>query len=593
MGDEPAFLGVTKSLQGAAWQARPVERRHVDGIVRQGLDPMAARLLAGRGVTPEYAQAALNPKLRDQMPDPLVLADMDRAVEAVLDAVEARQRIVILADYDVDGGTSGATLLTWLQAAGADAGVFVPDRLKDGYGPSPAIVRRIKEAGAGLLITVDCGAAAYEALNEAAVIGLDVVVFDHHLMHDIPPPARAVVNPNRQDDTSGLGHLTAAGVTFLAAVALNRAARARGLAPPEGSFDMMGLLDLTALGTICDVAPLTGLNRVFVTQGLKVLEKLARPGLAALSTVGEVKRPGTVNAAGWAFGPRLNAGGRIGDSSVAVRLLATDDPKLAYQLAQELDVLNQERRAIEQDVTEAALAMVAAGQAGDPKGPCLVVGHPGWHPGVIGIVAGRLKEKFHRPVVVLGSADPDDAVAKGSGRSIGGVNLGAAIAAAVKAGVIEAGGGHAMAAGMTTRFDAMARLRDFLSNNMAADAKQAVASRSLVLDGLVGLGGVSVELLDLLDQVAPYGPGWPEPLFAASPVRPVMCKEVGTGHLQTVFVDDTGTRLRTIAFRAMGTPLGDALQGRDQLHVALKLKRSDWAGGNGVDVEVIDAATVV
>jgi single-stranded-DNA-specific exonuclease len=588
-----AFLNVTRSLQGAAWQARVVDRTHVDGIIRQGLDPMAARLLAGRGVVPEQAQAALTPKLRDQMPDPLVLADMDRAVEAVLDAVEARQRIVILADYDVDGGTSGATLLTWLQAAGADAGVFVPDRLKDGYGPSPSIVRRIKEAGAGLLITVDCGAAAYDALNEAAAIGLDVVVFDHHLMHDTPPPARAVVNPNRLDDTSGLGHLTAAGVTFLAAVALNRAARARGLAPPEGSFDMMGLLDLTALGTICDVAPLTGLNRVFVTQGLKVLEKLARPGLAALSTVGEVKRPGTVNAAGWAFGPRLNAGGRIGDSSVAVRLLATDDPKLAYQLAQELDVLNQERRAIEQDVTEAATAMVAAGQAGDPEGACLVVGHPGWHPGVIGIVAGRLKEKFHRPVVVLGSADPHDTVAKGSGRSIGGVNLGAAIAAAVKAGVIVAGGGHAMAAGLTTRFDAIDRLRDFLSDSMAADAEQAVASRSLVLDGLVGLGGVTVELLDLLDQVAPYGPGWPEPLFAASPVRPVMCKEVGTGHLQTVFVDDTGTRLRTIAFRALGTPLGDALQGKNPLHVALKLKRSDWAGGNGVDVEVIDAAPVV
>lgn len=592
-----AFLDVTRSLNGARWEARQVDRTDVDAIIRQGLDPMAARLLAGRGVAPGEAQAALNPKLRDQMPDPLVLADMDRAVAAVLDAVQAGQKIVILADYDVDGGTSGATLLTWLQAFGADAGVFVPDRLKDGYGPSPAIVRRIKEAGAGLLITVDCGAAAYDALNEAHAIGLDVVVFDHHLMHDTPPPARAVVNPNRLDDASGLGHLTAAGVTFLAAVALNREARARGMVPSADAaatgFDLMGLLDLTALGTICDVAPLTGLNRVFVAQGLKVLAKLARPGLAALSQVGEVKRPGTVNAAGWAFGPRLNAGGRIGDSSVAVRLLATDDPHLARQLAGELDLLNQERRAIEQDVADAAGAMIAAGEAGDPAGPFLLVGRPGWHPGVIGIVAGRLKERFHRPVVVLGSADPDDLVAKGSGRSINGVNLGAAVAAAVKAGVIDAGGGHAMAAGLTTRFDAMDQVRAFLGAALAADAAVAVAGRSLVFDGLVGLGGVSVELLDLLDQVAPYGPGWPEPLFAASPVRPIFSKEVGTGHLQTVLVDDTDTRLRTIAFRAIGTPLGDALQGRAPLHVALKLKRSDWSGGNGVDVEVVDAAPAV
>ena len=588
-----AFLNVTASLNGARWEARQVERVTVDAIIRQGLDPMAARLLAGRGVAPGDAQAALNPKLRDQMPDPLVLADMDRAVAAVLDAMQAGQKIVILADYDVDGGTSGATLLTWLQAVGADAGVFVPDRLKDGYGPSPAIVRQIKDAGAGLLITVDCGAAAYDALNEAHAIGLDVVVFDHHLMHDTPPPAKAVVNPNRLDDTSGLGHLTAAGVTFLAAVALNREARARGLVPATGGFDLMGLLDLTALGTICDVAPLTGLNRVFVAQGLKVLGKLARPGLAALSQVGEVKRPGTVNAAGWAFGPRLNAGGRIGDSSVAVRLLATDDPTLATRLAGELDLLNQERRAIEQDVAEAASAMIAAGEAGDPAGPFLLVGRPGWHPGVIGIVAGRLKERFHRPVVVLGSADPDDPVAKGSGRSIGGVNLGAAVAAAVKAGVIDAGGGHAMAAGLTTRFDAMDSVRAFLSEAVEADTRVAVAGRSLVFDGLVGLGGVNVELLDLLDQVAPYGPGWPEPLFAASPVRPIFCKEVGTGHLQTVLVDDTDTRLRTIAFRAIGTPLGDALQGKAPLHVALKLKRSDWSGGNGVDVEIIDAAPAV
>lgn len=588
-----AFLNVTRSLNGALWQARQVEREALDAIVRQGLDPMAARLLAGRGVDPAGAMAALSPKLRDQMPDPLVLADMDRAVDAVLDAVSKGHQITILADYDVDGGTSGATLLTWLQAAGANADVFVPDRLKDGYGPSPAIVRRIKEAGSGLLITVDCGAAAYEALEEADRIGLAVVVFDHHLMHDAPPPAKAVVNPNRLDDTSGLGHLTAAGVTFLAAVALNRAAKARGIGPPDGSFDMLGLLDLTALGTICDVAPLTGLNRVFVAQGLKVLERLARPGLAALAEVGAVKRPGTVNAAGWAFGPRLNAGGRIGDSATAVRLLSTNDPVLARQLAAELDLLNQERRAIEQDVAEAAGQMIASGQAGDPDGPFILVGKAGWHPGVIGIVAGRLKERFHRPVVVLGSADEADTIAKGSGRSIGGVNLGAAVAAAVKAGVIGSGGGHAMAAGLTTRFDAMDGLRAFMSAAVATDAATAIAGRELVFDGLVGLSGISAELLDLLDTVAPFGPGWAEPLFAASAVRPIMCKEVGTGHLQTVFVDDSGTRLRTIAFRALGTPLGDALQGRAPLHLALKLKRSDWSGGNGVDVEVIDAAPAV
>jgi single-stranded-DNA-specific exonuclease len=593
------FLGVHKSLTGRRWLARCPDGQSAqslgvmeEALRRTGIGPIEAKLLVARGGTPETTQRILSPRLKTELPEPLTMQDMAKAVDAILAAVQGGQTITILADYDVDGGTSGAMLLGWFKALGAKAGVFVPDRIVDGYGPSPKIVNKIKASGTDLLITVDCGAAAYDALNEAHAIGLDVVVFDHHLMHAAPPPALAVVNPNRGDDTSGLGHLTAAGVVFVALVALNRAARERGMMEGRPAFDLLARLDLAALGTICDVAPLTGLNRAFVAQGLKVLGTLANPGLAALAVTSKLKESDSVYAAGWVFGPRLNAGGRVGDSSLAVRLLSTSDPLEAAQIAEELEVLNAERRAIEGNVLEEAIIRVENGEAGPLDGPLLMLGAPGWHPGIIGIVAGRLKDRFHKPVIVIGSADPDDPLAKGSGRSIAGVNLGAAISGAASAGTIIGGGGHAMAAGLTLEFAKLAQVHADLSARLRDEAVAATGARDLSVDALIGVAGANRDLISAMDQVSPYGAGWPDPVFGFANVRPFAASMVGAGHIRLVLEDENGAKIRAIAFRANATPLGDALLGRAPLHVIARVKKDEWRGGEAVDCEILDASPV-
>ena len=590
-----AFLGIELSLAGRRWTQRcpPALQDHdlgplEEGVRRLGIAPIQAKLLVARGATPDTALRILSPRLKHELPEPFSMMDMEKAVTAILAAVRTKQAITILADYDVDGGTSGALLLGWFQAIGANASVFVPDRIVDGYGPSPKIVNKIKNSGTDLLITVDCGAAAYAALEEAARIGLDVVVFDHHLMHDKPPPALAVVNPNRPDDHSGLGNLTAAGVVFVALVALNRAAREQGDGMPP--FDLLARLDLAALGTICDVAPLTGLNRALVAQGLKVQAQLSNVGLAALAETSKLKDPGSVYASGWVFGPRLNAGGRVGDSSLAVRLLSTSDKLEAQKLAEELEILNAERRAIEANVLEEAIARVERGEAGPLDGPLLMLGAPGWHPGIIGIVAGRLKDKFHRPAIVIGSADPDDPQAKGSGRSIPGVNLGAAIAGAAQAGTIIAGGGHAMAAGLTMAFSDLKAVHRDLSKRLSAEANAVGDRRDLDIDALVSLDAATLELLDALADVGPYGAGWPEPVFAIANVRPFAAAQVGTNHVRLILEDQSGAKIKAIAFRALNTPLGDALMARAPLHVVVRFKKDDWQGANRVDCEIMDAS---
>lgn len=591
-----SFLGIESSLTGRRWLQRLPDGQSEatlgvleEGLRRLGIGALQAKLLVARGATPETALRILSPKLKTELPEPFTLQDMEKAVEAILAAVVQQRAITILADYDVDGGTSGALLLSWFKAIGARANVFVPDRIVDGYGPSPKIVNKIKASGTDLLITVDCGAAAYAALEEAARIGLDVVVFDHHLMHGAPPPALAVVNPNRQDDRSGLGHLTAAGVVFVALVALNRAARQQGLSA-AADYDLLSRLDLAALGTICDVAPLTGLNRALVAQGLKVQEKLSNPGLAALAVTSKLKDPGSVYASGWVFGPRLNAGGRVGDSSLAVRLLSTDSPTEAAQIAEELEVLNAERRAIEANVLEEAIARVERGEAGPLDGPLLMLGAPGWHPGIIGIVAGRLKDRFHRPVIVIGSADPDDPQAKGSGRSVPGVNLGAAVSGAASDGVILAGGGHAMAAGLTMNFSALRSVHQDLMRRLRTETDAAGNSRDLAIDALVGIGAAAPDLLDAMTEVGPYGAGWPDPVFAFADVRPYAAAPVGAGHVRLMLEDQAGQRIKAISFRTLNTPLGDALMARAPLHVVVRLKKDDWRGGNAVDCEIIDAS---
>lgn len=591
-----SFLGIESSLTGRRWLQRLPDGQSEasigvleEGVRRLGIGAMQAKLLVARGAMPDTAQRILSPKLKNELPEPFTLQDMEKAVAAILAAVKEQKAITILADYDVDGGTSGALLLSWFKSLGARANVFVPDRILDGYGPSPKIVNKIKDSGTDLLITVDCGAAAYAALEEAARIGLDVVVFDHHLMHGAPPPALAVVNPNRQDDVSGQGNLTAAGVVFVALVALNRAARQQGLS--NGSeYDLLSRLDLAALGTICDVAPLTGLNRALVAQGLKVQEKLANPGLAALAVTSKLKEPGSVYASGWVFGPRLNAGGRVGDSSLAVRLLSTDDPHEASQIAEELEILNAERRAIEANVLEEAIARVERGEAGPLDGPLLMLGAPGWHPGIIGIVAGRLKDRFHRPVIVIGSADPEDPQAKGSGRSVPGINLGAAVSGAASDGVILAGGGHAMAAGLTMNFRELKTVHQDLARRLRTESDAVGTSRDLAIDALVGLGAATPDLLEAMAEVGPYGAGWPDPVFAFADVRPYAAAPVGTGHVRLMLEDPSGQRIKAISFRALNTPLGDALMARRSLHVVVRLKRDDWRGGNAVDCEIIDAS---
>lgn len=595
--DGDSFLNIESSLSGRRWVQRlphgagPQDIGQVEeALRRQGLDPVVAKLLAARGATADNAKRILEPRLKTELPEPLSLHDMDKAVGAILDAVRNTRSITILADYDVDGGTSGALLLAWFNAVGARASVFVPDRIHDGYGPSPRIVNKIKDQGTDLLITVDCGAAAYAALEEAHRIGLDVVVFDHHLMHGPPPAALAVVNPNRSDDRSGLGHLTAAGVVFVALVALNRAAREAGLWRDRPEFDLLSRLDLAALGTICDVAPLTGLNRALVAQGLKVQERLSNPGLAALAQSAKLKDPGSVYAAGWVFGPRLNAGGRVGDSSLAVRILSTQDPVEAGSLAEELERLNAERRAIEANVLEEAIVRVERGEAGRLDGPLLMLGAPGWHPGIIGIVAGRLKDRFHRPVIVVGSADPDDPIAKGSGRSVAGVNLGAAVSAAAGEGLLLAGGGHAMAAGLTTRFADLTHVHADLARRLSAEADAAGLRQDLAIDALLGVAAANWDLLGLMTQVGPYGAGWPDPVFAFANVRPFAAAPVGGNHVRVMLEDETGARIKAICFRALNTPLGDALMGRGRLHVVVRLKKDDWRGGDAVDCEIIDAS---
>ena len=586
MGDN--VLEISNSFKGQKWLAPDLNGFLVQELVREGLSDFEARILGLRGIKPDAVNAILEPKLKTQMPDPFVLKDMEKAVDAIINAVHDSQRIVIFADYDVDGGTSAAILMSWLEYVGANASVFVPDRIKDGYGPSSELMHKIKASGADLMISVDCGAAANSALATAHEIGLDVVVFDHHLMDGEPPLAKAIVNPNQYSDTSGLGLLTAAGVCFMAAAALNRAWRDAG--NDSSDFDVISLLDLAALGTVCDVAPLIGFNRVIVAQGQKILAKLNRVGLAKLAQVAGLKRAGNVYAAAWVLGPRLNAGGRIGDASLTVRLLTTQSESEASDIALQLENLNAERRAIEASVVEEAIQMVESGQAGDKDGNIIIVGANGWHPGIIGIVAGRLKERFNRPAIVLGSIGEDDTILKGSGRSIEGVNLGELIKAAVQSGVLIGGGGHAMAAGLSIENGKIEELRSFLTMKIGSKTENAIESQLRQIDAIVCTAAIDLALITAKERLEPYGTGWPEPLFCVLGAKIINTSIVGANHLRVNFIDDSGGKMRAICFGALGTLLGDGLQSKRPVHLILRLKRDEWRGGNEIDAEIIDAA---
>ena len=507
---EPLF-GVTASVTGRAWALSDASDEQIAAIVRTtGCNDALARLMASRGIGADEAAAFLAPRLRDSFPDPSTFQGMDDAARAIWDAVEQETRIAVFADYDVDGASSGAQLVRWLRAVGQEPLTYVPDRIEEGYGPSAEAFASLQSRGAGLVVTVDCGAAAHAALESAASIGLPVVVIDHHLMDGAPPPALALVNPNQPGDISGCGHMAAAGVTLVLLAALNREGRARG-AFKGAEPDLVAMTDLAALGTICDVVPLTGPNRAIVTQGLKVMSGWQKPGLAALAEISGLSGPASTYHAGFLLGPRINAGGRVGYAGLGLELLSSDDPARVRAIASELDQLNAERKAIESEVLSAAIAQVESGAA-DPEAPVIVLAGQGWHPGVIGIAAGRIKDQFNRPTIVIGV---QDGIGKGSGRSCAGVHLGNAILAAREAGLLEKGGGHAMAAGLTVAGDKIDALRAFLIERLAPEWAAADEARTLRLDAIVHPSAVNFEFGEALKQAAPFGMGNPEPRFCA------------------------------------------------------------------------------
>lgn len=585
------FLGIRRSLLGRSWRWRPADAALVrDHQLRHGLSEPLARALAARGVDAEGAADYLSPTLKAQFPDPSSFKDMDLAAEILVDAAVTGRPLAVFADYDVDGASSAAQLVRWFRAMGRDLPIYVPDRIIEGYGPSPAAFRRLKEQGAELVVTVDCGAAAHDALIAAKEMGVDVVVIDHHLMRGEPPPAAALVNPNRPDDTSGQGHLAAAGVTFVLLAALNREAARRGLFADRPKPDIMQWLDLAAMGAVCDVTSLTGFNRAITTQGLRVMSNWANPGLKALLDVAKGQGPATTFHAGFILGPRINAGGRIGRSDLGARLLSTDDPEEAAALAAELDALNASRKEVEKDVIDQAVAFIEKDSNQDPDAPVLVVAGDGWHPGVVGIAAARLRERYRKPVIVVGIDRPSD-TGKGSGRSQPGVNLGRAVQAAFDEGLLLAGGGHAMAAGLTVRPSGIPELRAFLEEQLKDEMVDAAAADAIEIDALVSPSGATRALWNDFQRLAPFGPGNTEPVFAVADARverPMMMKG---GHIRLTLMDASGGRLKAVAWRAEDTELGQRIMaGGGAMHFVGRLKPDDWQGREGVQFEIEDAA---
>jgi single-stranded-DNA-specific exonuclease len=579
----PFACGVERSLNGQPWRWR---RSGGDELGRDLVD----QLLLARGVEESDLARHRSPTIRDFLPDPSAFKDMDQAATRLADAIQAGETIAIFGDYDVDGATSAAILTLLFRRLGVEPIVYIPDRLMEGYGPSGAALVELKQRGASLAICVDCGAQAFEALQEAADAGLDVIVCDHHQCATRLPVAIALINPNRLDESetgAAHGHVAAVGMAFLLSVALLRELRGRGRFADQSEPKLIDLLDIVALGTVADVARLKTLNRAFVTQGLKVMADRRNIGLAALIEASRLVKAPTCRDLGFALGPRINAGGRVGKSDLGVRLLTSTDPAEAHAIAAELDRLNEERRAIEMLVTEQAIA-AAESQA---AGPLILVAGQGWHPGVIGIVASRLKERFNRPAIVV--AEEEDGTGKGSGRSISGVDLGAAVLAAKDSGLLIAGGGHAMAAGLTVAPGGIDPLRVFLAERMAADVEAALGGRSLLLDALLAPGGICGSLCDALDAAGPYGAGWPAPRVAAGPARLMRPGIVGNGHVRAIACGDDGKSFKLIAFRAAETELGQALLSSPadrRWWLAGTIKRDEWNGGNAAEMHLEDAA---
>ncbi len=582
---------IDNSLSGKNWRWRGGNMDVGDGT-ESLQDDIVTQLLLSRGVARDDIDRQRNPSLRAFLPDPSEFSDMDVAADRLAQAVLSRETITIYGDYDVDGATSAALLIRLLRMLGHEARHYIPDRLLEGYGPSGEALVRLGEEGSSLIVTVDCGAMAHEALEMAHGSGVDVIVVDHHKCAAELPRAIALVNPNRLDETgiaAEHGHLAAVGVAFLLAVATVRVLRERGYFDDRPEPDLLGLLDLVALGTVADVAALHGLNRAFVAQGLKVMARRDNIGMSALIDASRLNRAPICSDLGFALGPRINAGGRVGEATLGVRLLTTEDPDEARDIAKQLSDLNEERRGIEAAVQEAAEAQLDA----QHNRAVLVLSGREWHPGVIGIVAGRIKEKAGKPAIVV-ALDADEAGnGKGSGRSITGVDLGAAIIAAREEGLLEAGGGHAMAAGLTVSPDKLGPLADWLDERLGRQVSEAMTKQSLTLDLSIAPRGLQPDLVETLEQAGPFGMGWPAPKLAVGPVKLVKADIVGTDHVRMIAAGEDGARFKAIAFRTAESDLGQALlhgsRGR-KLWLAGRAKIDDWGSKPQAELHVEDAA---
>ena len=587
--NEPLCLGVSHSVRGRKWTYRHQPDALEAYAAATNLPLLQAALLLGRDVETDDVDVFLTPTLKNSLPNPSDLTDADKAAGLILDHIKDGKRITLFSDYDVDGGTSAAQLIRWGRAIGYEFGLYVPDRVKEGYGPSETAFDQLKSESVDLVVTLDCGAAAHGALEHAAKIDLPIIVIDHHLMDGAAPTALALVNPNRQDDSSGQGHLAAAGVTFMLLVALHREARARGLSP---KIDLKKLLGLTALGTICDVVSLRGVNRAFVKQGLKVLSANQNIGVRALADVACAEPPFTTYHAGFVLGPRINAGGRIGRADMGAELLSTEDSQLAYAHAAELDRVNQQRRQMQDRILSEAMEAAQA----QADAPIIIVAMPDWHPGIIGIVAGRLKDRFRKPAIVIGiDMDAVPRAAKGSGRSITGVDLGGALAAAKAEGLLLSGGGHEMAGGLTMAPDKIEAFRDFMTARLSADVEAALRNSSTKVDFVMALSAVSNDLMQVIETVGPYGAGNPQPRFAFADVRVSFAKRTKGDHVRFTLADGNGASLSGICFRAGETGLDEALlmAGSKRFHAIGQLKPNVWQGRRRIDFHLFDLAPVL
>ncbi|NNE24195.1 MAG: single-stranded-DNA-specific exonuclease RecJ [Rhizobiales bacterium] len=595
MPDSNYFLGIERSILGQPWRARLSDSRAALAISeRLDLPEILGRVLAGRDIALDEAEAFLNPTLRTLMPAPEQLCDMNRGAERIAAAMMHGETIGIIGDYDVDGMTSCAILSLFLKAGGTTPEIHIPNRVTEGYGPSRQAVETLQVRGAQLIVTLDCGVMAHDPMDHAADLGIDTVIVDHHQVSEVLPQALAIINPNRNDDLSGAGYLCAAGVTLILVAAINRVLREAGWWSPERPEpDILQWLDLVALGTVCDVVPLKGLNRAYVTQGLKVMSGRGNTGLTALADAARLNRRPDVYALGFLLGPRLNAAGRIGSAMLGLELLTSSDRGQSMNIAQQLEKLNRERQEIELQILASATAQAEAALGGKANLPILVVSGENWHAGVLGLVASRLRERFDLPCFALGHT-PGDATAAGSGRSIPGVDLGAAVQGAVAEGIVVKGGGHAMAAGLTLKIDQIGALRAYLESHLADDVKTAGDLKALEIDGALSASGASIALIEMLERAGPYGSGNPAPVFALPAHRIAYADAAGADHVRCTLQAADGSRIAAIAFRALHTELGEVLltERGKPLHIAGRLSINDWGGSRKPQLMIADAAFV-